>query len=150
MTPILHNITMHTCPICIIHGSNFIISLKYKLGILDNNFSGFSHPMVNVFCHFLANRVRPFFFRDRSKFQELKQKQEIFIIYHGLTFTQQAENDGKLDKLSFFSQCLTKINLLKDNYCRQLNICNFIFACPHFGSIYIYYKGFSSFLHASI
>jgi len=56
------------------------------------------------------------FFGDKSKFQELKQRQEIFIIYHGLTFIQQAENSGKLDKFSFVFNYLTKIKLLEDSY----------------------------------
>jgi hypothetical protein len=68
LTPILHNITQHTCPTCIIHGCNLITSKRYKLGILNNNFNCFSHLMVYVFCHFPASPIRPNFFGDRSKF----------------------------------------------------------------------------------
>jgi len=67
-TPILHNITMHTCPTCIVHGCNSITSKRYKLGILDINFSYFSHFMVYVFCHFPASPVRLMFFGHKSKF----------------------------------------------------------------------------------
>ncbi len=112
---------MHICWTCIIHiGSDLITSLKYKLGILDNNFSVIFHLMVNM-CSTICQptpSIKPMFFGDKSKFQELKQRQEIFIIYHGLTFIQQAKNSGKLDKFSFVFNYLTKIKLLEDSYWR--------------------------------
>jgi hypothetical protein len=43
--------------------------------------------MVYVFCHFLANPIKPMFFGDRSKFKKLEQMLKIFIICHWFTFT---------------------------------------------------------------
>jgi hypothetical protein len=67
-TLILHNITMHTCPICIVHGCNFITSKRCELDILDSNFNHFFHFMVDMFCFFLANPIRLMLSGHRSKF----------------------------------------------------------------------------------
>jgi hypothetical protein len=68
LTPILHNITMHISPTCIVHGCNFITSKRYKLDVVDNNFNHFSHSMVYVFCHFSTNLVSQIFSRHILNF----------------------------------------------------------------------------------
>jgi hypothetical protein len=73
LTPILHNIAMHTCPTCIIHGCNFITSKRYKLGILDSNFSHFSYFMVYVFYHFPPSPIRPIFLGTNRSFKNLNK-----------------------------------------------------------------------------
>ncbi len=110
------NYTMHICPICILHGGNLITSKEYKLGILDDNFNGLFHFIVYMFYYFPTNLIRPMFFWNKSKSQELKQRLEIFIICQWFIFTWKVENNDKLNKFLFHFHCLTKIKLLNDNF----------------------------------
>jgi len=71
------------------------------------------------------------FVADRSKFQEFKQKVEILIIYHKLTFTKEIENSGNLN-VFIILHYLTKIKLLEDSCYGNLCINNFIFCMPTF------------------
>jgi hypothetical protein len=107
---------MHICPICILHGGNLITSKEYKLGILDDNFNGLFHFIVYMFYYFPTNLIRPMFFWNKSKSQELKQRLEIFIICQWFIFTWKVENNDKLNKFLFHFHCLTKIKLLNDNF----------------------------------
>lgn len=45
---ILHNVSMHTCPTCIIHGCDFITCKGCKLDIIDDNFNDLFHLFFNV------------------------------------------------------------------------------------------------------
>jgi hypothetical protein len=87
LTPILHNITMHTCPTYIVHGCNSITSRRYKLGILDINFSCFSHFMVYVFCHFQLTLLNQCFLGTNQSFKNLNKglnPHNLSLIYHYL------------------------------------------------------------------
>jgi len=55
---------MHTYPTYIIHRNNLITCQGYKLGILDNNFSGLFHLILYVFYNFPTNPI--FFGIDRN------------------------------------------------------------------------------------
>ncbi len=48
LTPFLHNVSMHICPTCVIHGCDFITCKGYKLDIMDDNFNGLFHLVFYV------------------------------------------------------------------------------------------------------
>jgi hypothetical protein len=53
LTPILQNVSMHTCPTCIIYGCDFIACKGYTLDIMDDNFNGLFHLVFYVRNQFL-------------------------------------------------------------------------------------------------
>jgi hypothetical protein len=111
---------MNICPTCIMHGCNLIISKRNKLEILDK-----LNKLQNFSLYVLYNLpTSPIFFGERLKLQKLIQRMEILIINYWLTFTQQAENSCKPNKLSFILHYLTITQLCG---CRKLSIKNLIF-----------------------
>lgn len=60
-TPILHNVTMLTCPTCIVHGCDPITSKRNKVGILNNKLSCLKNFIMYVYYNLLTNPSYQFF-----------------------------------------------------------------------------------------
>jgi hypothetical protein len=65
--------------------------------------------MLYVLCNFLISPIRLKFLKIKLKFQKLIQGLKILIISHWFTFTQQVQNNYKLNKFLLVFHYLTII-----------------------------------------
>jgi hypothetical protein len=61
-TPILNNVTMHTCQTCVIHSCDLITSEKDKVGVLDNKLNNFYNFNLVCVINLPTNPIMPMFF----------------------------------------------------------------------------------------